>query len=129
MAKLGCEVHSFDPSMNKTAHVRNSSVSFHPIGLSNRVIKNFNPRHDIYVTDDQTWNMMDLLSIMDKLGHKNRDLDYLKIDVEGHEWSVIDYLLQTGLTSRIRHFSLEYHIFPDWPAKALYPNLYKHIKD
>lgn len=57
--------------MKETAHVRNSSVSFHPIGLSNRVIKNFNPRHDIYVTDDQTWNMMDLLSIMDKLGHKN----------------------------------------------------------
>lgn len=45
---------------------------------------------------------------------------------------MIDYLLQTGLTSRIRHFSLEYHIFPDWPAKALYPNLlqtYKRLKE
>lgn len=61
-----------------------------------------------------------------------RVLDYLKIDVEGHEWSVIDYLLKNGITSRIRHFSLEYHIFPDWPDKARYPDLlrtYKRLKE
>ncbi|XP_061164781.1 uncharacterized protein LOC133173769 [Saccostrea echinata] len=132
MATLGCEVHSFDPSMNSKEHIRNTSVVFHPIGLSNRVIKDFNPRHDIYVTSDQKWNMMDLLSIMEKLGHKNRVLDYLKIDVEGHEWSVLDYLIKTGMTSRIRHFSLEYHIFSDWPSKALYPDLlntYRTLKE
>uniref|UniRef100_K1PN51 Methyltransferase domain-containing protein n=1 Tax=Magallana gigas TaxID=29159 RepID=K1PN51_MAGGI len=132
MAKLGCEVHSFDPSMNMPEHVRNTSVVFHPIGLSTSVIKDFNPRHDIYVIQDQSWTMMDLLSIMEMLGHKNRVLDYLKIDVEGHEWSVIDYLLKNGITSRIRHFSLEYHIFPDWPDKARYPDLlrtYKRLKE
>lgn len=61
-----------------------------------------------------------------------RVLDYLKIDVEGHEWSVIDYLLKNGITSRIRHFSLEYHIFPDWPDKTRYPDLlrtYKRLKE
>lgn len=61
-----------------------------------------------------------------------RVLDYLKIDVEGHEWSVIDYLLKNGITPRIRHFSLEYHIFPDWPDKARYPDLlrtYKRLKE
>ncbi|XP_062577504.1 probable methyltransferase-like protein 24 isoform X2 [Saccostrea cucullata] len=132
MAELGCEVHSFDPSMNTKEHKRNTSVVFHPIGLSDSVIQDFNPRHDIYVTNDQKWNMMDLLSIMEKLGHKNVILDYLKIDVEGHEWSVLNYLIKTGMTSRIRHFSLEYHIFPDWPSKALYPDLlntYRTLKE
>lgn len=61
-----------------------------------------------------------------------RVLDYLKIDVEGHEWAVLDYLITTGISSRIRHFSLEYHIFPDWPSKAMYPDLlrtYKNLKE
>lgn len=62
-------------SMNKPEHVRNTSVVFHPIGLSTSVIKDFNPRHDIYVTKDQTWTMMDLLSIMEMLGHKNVSLE------------------------------------------------------
>ena len=39
MGKLGCEVHSFDPSMGKevkykTEHKRNANVSFHPLGLT-----------------------------------------------------------------------------------------------
>lgn len=62
-------------SMNKSEHVRKTSVVFHPIGLGTSVIKDFNPRHDIYVTKDQTWTMMDLLSIMEKLGHKNVSLE------------------------------------------------------
>lgn len=61
--------------MNMPEHVRNTSVVFHPIGLSTSVIKDFNPRHDIYVIQDQSWTMMDLLSIMEMLGHKNVSLE------------------------------------------------------
>lgn len=123
MANQGCEVHSFDPSMGVKDHIRNSSVHFHAIGLGGKVIENFNARKDMYVKEKQTWTIMTLGSIMAALGHKDRDLDVLKIDVEGHEWAVIEYLLQSGLLNRIKQFSLEYHLFSDWPAKSEYPKL------
>jgi hypothetical protein len=42
-----------------------------------------------------------------------RPLDVLKIDVEGHEWAVIENLLQDKMFLKIRQFMLEYHLFPD----------------
>lgn len=61
-----------------------------------------------------------------------RDLDVLKIDVEGHEWSVIEYLLTSPILPRIKQFALEYHLFPDWPPKSQYPrclSTYKNLSD
>ncbi|XP_060063199.1 probable methyltransferase-like protein 24 [Ylistrum balloti] len=130
MAEQGCEVHSFDPSMGVKDYIRNSTVHFHAIGLGGKVIENFNARKDMYVREKQTWTIMTLGSIMAALGHKDRDIDVLKIDVEGHEWAVIEYLLQSGLLPRIKQFSLEYHLFPDWPAKSEYPkllNIYRQL--
>lgn len=61
-----------------------------------------------------------------------RPLDVLKIDVEGHEWAVIENLLQDKMFPKIRQFMLEYHLFPDWPAKSDYPKVlrtYKQLHD
>ncbi|OWF48692.1 uncharacterized protein LOC110452764 isoform X2 [Mizuhopecten yessoensis] len=130
MAYQGCEVHSFDPSMGVKDYIRNSTVHFHDIGLGGTVIENFDARKDMYVREKQTWTIMTLGSIMAALGHKDRDIDVLKIDVEGHEWAVIEYLIQGGFLPRIKQFSLEYHLFPDWPKKSEYPkllNIYKQL--
>ena len=49
----------------------------------------------------------------------------LKIDVEGHEWAIVDDLMKKGiLTSQVRHFLLEWHLFPDWPEKNEYQRLF-----
>lgn len=59
-------------------------------------------------------------------------LDYLKIDVEGYEWFVIDYLFKNGIIFRIRYFFLEYYIFLDWLDKVRYLDLfriYKRLKE
>jgi hypothetical protein len=55
--------------MNMKEHTRKTSVHFHPIGLSHVDRKQFSPRPDIYVTDNSTWNVMTLHSIMNLLGH------------------------------------------------------------
>jgi hypothetical protein len=49
-----------------------------------------------------------------------------------HEWAVIENLLQDKMFLKIRQFMLEYHLFPDWPAKSDYPKVlrtYKQLHD
>ncbi|XP_033759773.1 methyltransferase-like protein 24 [Pecten maximus] len=117
----GCEVHSFDPSMGVKDHVRKSSVHFHNIGIGGVVIENLDARRDIYVTEQQTWMVMTLKTIMAALGHADRDIDVLKIDVEGSEWDVVEYLLENGMLPRIKQFLTEWHIFSNWPHRSKNP--------
>lgn len=56
-----------------------------------------------------------------------RVIDVLKIDVEGHEWDVIDNLMETNMFPSIRQFMLEFHLFPDWPVQEDYVYLYKVV--
>ncbi|KAK7092649.1 uncharacterized protein [Littorina saxatilis] len=125
MGAIGCEVHSFDPSMKTEDHKRNDNVTFHKLGLSGVTSSNFTARRDSYVKGKQIWTVKTLDVIMKDLGHEGRTLDVLKIDVEGHEWAVVDDLLKKNiLTSQIRQFMLEWHLFPDWPSKDGYSGLY-----
>lgn len=132
MAKHGCEVHSFDPSMKTDDYTRNTSVHFHAIGIGGHTVEKFNPRKDMYVKDNTTWTIMTLNLIKTALGHKNRKIDVLKIDVEGHEWAVIENLLRDNVFTNVKQFMLEYHLFPDWPAKSDYSKVlrtYKKLHD
>lgn len=54
-----------------------------------------------------------LPTIMKELGHKGRDIDILKIDVEGSEYSFLENLLDStaGCPSYINQLSLEWHHF------------------
>ncbi|XP_059146513.1 uncharacterized protein LOC131934455 isoform X2 [Physella acuta] len=125
MAKLGCEVHSFDPSMNQSDHKRDINSTFHNLGLSNTNTDGFIARKDSYVTSKQVWKMRTLKSVKKMLGHEKRVIDVLKIDIEGHEWDVVDNLMETNMFPSIRQFMLEFHLFPDWPVKEDYVYLYK----
>ena len=52
-------------------------------------------------------------------------IDVLKIDVEGHEWAVVENLFETDMFPQVRQFMLEWHLFPTWPVKEEYVHLYK----
>ncbi|XP_005107106.2 methyltransferase-like protein 24 [Aplysia californica] len=125
MGKIGCEVHSFDPSMNTSDHKRNDNVTFHNMGLGSSNSDAFNPRRDMYVQDNQKWRMRTLKSVVQMLKHEQRVIDVLKIDVEGHEWAVMENMMETDMFQYVRQFMLEYHLFPTWPAKEDYVHLYK----
>ncbi|KAK0069662.1 methyltransferase-like protein 24, partial [Biomphalaria pfeifferi] len=129
MVSLGCEVHSFDPSMNMETHKRkNGNFSyFYKWGLSNVNADAYEPRKDVYVKNVQSWKMRTLKSLIKELGHEERTIDVLKMDIEGYEWGVVDNLLETDVLKQVRQFLIEYHLFPSFPAKVEYVYLYQTI--
>ena len=48
-----------------------------------------------------------------------RTIDILKIDIETHEWLVIDNILKDGLLKNVRQLQIEWHFF-NRTDKALY---------
>lgn len=60
--------------------------------------------------------MMTLKSIIEFLGHQNKIINILKVDIEGSEWPVFESLIGTKelqvdvLRNRI---TPEYHLLPD----------------
>ncbi|XP_043214934.1 methyltransferase-like protein 24 [Amphibalanus amphitrite] len=80
MTSYGCELHCFDPSMKSyNRNVTEFGARFYKIGLSGRTEVRPNG-----------WHMMTLTDIRQKLGHSERDIHYLKVDIEGSEWSWLE---------------------------------------
>ncbi|XP_074655360.1 putative methyltransferase-like protein 24 isoform X2 [Tubulanus polymorphus] len=94
-----CEVHCFDPSMNSGDFRRSNNVMFYNLGISGR-----NGRMN-------GWNVKTLKQIMKDLGHSDRIIDYLKIDVEYSEWDSIETMLKDGtLRHQVKQLGIEYHL-------------------
>jgi hypothetical protein len=95
MTSIGCEVHSFDPSMKMAAHVRRKHPlhTFQPIGIGTFdgefVADDANPS-TLYGAAKR-FPVMRLASLMRERGHKH--LDVLRLDVEGGEWSILESML------------------------------------
>ncbi|KAF0313206.1 Methyltransferase-like protein 24 [Amphibalanus amphitrite] len=95
-AALGCEVHSFDPSMKDQAEGRfEPGITFHRIGIGRN-------NH----TSVDGWSILVLDHLMASLGHRRRTIQYLKADAEGGEMDMlIDQLVD--LKSMYRMFVLD----------------------
>lgn len=78
MARFGCEVHAFDPSINIPEGQRPSGVRFHRVGIGRN-------NH----INALGWKVQTLDSIMSDLGHTKQRLAYLKIDTEGAEFDML----------------------------------------
>uniref|UniRef100_H2ZQP3 Methyltransferase domain-containing protein n=1 Tax=Ciona savignyi TaxID=51511 RepID=H2ZQP3_CIOSA len=105
LANRGCEVHSFDPSMDLAdGTVRDSGVTFHKLGISNKDLDK----------DANGWKMRTFKTLLKELGHNGRYMDYLKIDTDapqgGFEDMLMQELLDTGLHSCVRQYAQEIHL-------------------
>ncbi|XP_069118084.1 uncharacterized protein [Argopecten irradians] len=103
--EYGCKVHSFDPSMRKSDHVRSKKpfVSFHATGLSN-----FNGT----TSDRNRWKMKTLSAIRQELGHTQTTPDVLKMDIEFSEWNALPEILHhTNPEDLPNQFIAEFHYF------------------
>ena len=97
MSDLGCQVLMFDPTVNYPAQV-GKKVVFNKIGLSAK-------------SDDEK-SLYTLSSILQKYGHVNTKITYLKIDIEGYE---VDGLLEwpdSGSLKHVQQLAMEFHL-PD----------------
>ena len=75
MAKFGCEVYSFDPSMTMPDHKRESGVRFFNLGLANYDSFDFHPRITAFNNKTQ-WAVKTLKSVIQDLRH--RDVFFFK---------------------------------------------------
>ncbi|XP_067666726.1 uncharacterized protein [Haliotis asinina] len=127
MGALGCEVHSFDPSLGLKPFDRSENVHFHDLALSYKDSDTYVPPKDRYVKTKTTWKIRRLKTIMEMLGHTNRHLDVLKIDIETSEWPAVKDIAESGLFAKVRQFSVEWHLFPTHPNRSEYINCYTSV--
>nr|XP_026694244.1 methyltransferase-like protein 24 isoform X2 [Ciona intestinalis] len=114
MGRKGCEVHSFDPSIElKDGLVRESGVKYHKVGIASRDIE----------SNEYGWKLMTLASVHRYLNHVGDCIEYLKVDTDdpltgGFEDQVMREILDTGMHERIQHFSMEVHL----PGPLMHPD-------
>ncbi|XP_032793512.1 methyltransferase-like protein 24 isoform X6 [Daphnia magna] len=103
MARYGCEVFAFDPSMglDKHDHIP-GNVHFYNWGLGDR------DEHDYRFN----WTIRSLSSIYETLSplHGYKIIDYLKIDIEYSEWITLPNIIASGMLSKIRQMGMEIHL-------------------
>ncbi|XP_065558217.1 probable methyltransferase-like protein 24 [Artemia franciscana] len=117
MMNYGCEVHGFDPSIDVPKQTEERQFIFHKIGLQGKDEVNANG-----------WQMKTLRSIMKLLGHENRILDFIKLDIEESEYEAIPNMIETGVTEQIKQIALETHNFSmDEKDRQRYYYKYKQI--
>lgn len=111
MRRFGCEVVSLDPTPRAIEHVRKHAPAqgyhFRPVGLGgkDRVERFYAPANPDHVSHSIA-NLQDTpdyfegqlrtpQSVMSQMGHNRIDL--LKMDIEGAEYEVFDFLLESAL--------------------------------
>ena len=94
----GCNVYSFDPSMNVKTHKHSERVWFYKIGIAEKDY-----------TDNRKWDLRTLGSIMKMLNHTNKKIDILKMDVEGSEWPFLSQVLDTNILDNVGQCYFEFH--------------------
>ena len=124
MEKYGCQVFSFDPSMNTSDHFDHSpGVHFFRLGLGAR---------DETVSQSG-WKMHTLRTIYRMLSHEadKKIIDYLKIDIEENEWTVLPNLAQSGMLSKVRQMGVEIHLPSQEPLKKYQElaNILRNLED
>ena len=133
MGRYGCEVHSFDPTLDQQGlskvvqqlGLAANNVTFHDVGIGGR---DFTAARGTAPwqwpglgygrsSNSKVWTLRTLESLMHQLGHKR--IDVFKMDAEGAEWPVLEHLLsgewareRLAAGSIIRQLILEVHLLP-----------------
>ncbi|XP_010880422.2 methyltransferase-like protein 24 [Esox lucius] len=101
LARAGCEVHCFDPSLRQ-AHLQESDMWLHRLSVDWR-----DPNPAI-PAQRQRGNTKKLATILNDFGH--RQVDVLKADVESAEWKILENLVLEGVLSSVGQLLLEVHL-------------------
>lgn len=103
--RYGCAVYAFDPSLAMdTQKCNDSNIHYFHLGLGNREQK-----------FDDGWHVQSLSAIYEKLQTEkfhasNLFIDYLKIDIEEEEWTVLVDILDSGMINKVKQLAVEVHL-------------------
>ncbi|XP_043543063.1 methyltransferase-like protein 24 [Chiloscyllium plagiosum] len=106
MAKAGCEVHYFDPSLSE-AHVQKSEGYWH-----HRMAIDWRDPSPAVIAQKQRRTTKRLATIMNEFGH--RKVDVLKADVESAEWKILENLILENVIEEIGQLIFAIHLH--WPG-------------
>ncbi|XP_050410633.1 uncharacterized protein LOC126825169 [Patella vulgata] len=95
-------VHSFDPTNGMQDHVRSKLVTFHSLGIADYTGKS-----------SQGWKMATLADIKTQLGHNQKIISVIKMDVESWEWVVVPEMIASGALKGVKQLMMEWHIGPN----------------
>ncbi|XP_070554923.1 probable methyltransferase-like protein 24 [Ptychodera flava] len=124
MAEYGCDVYSFDPFNGLQKHKRSARIWFYDIGLLDKDDDHVAPK--FRKGGNKTVKCRTLSSIKKMLHHEEKNIDVLKMDIEGDELKVVPQLLKNGVLGNIKQLDLEVHP----PGKAYLPisEMFKTLK-
>jgi hypothetical protein len=100
MRLLGCEVHSYDPTMQGATPAEwfqaTGGAVFHDVGVAgfNGVVPGIG-------------KVQTVASMMEE--NKHQFIDYLKIDVESFEWDALFHMHSSGVLQRVGTIQIEVH--------------------
>ncbi|KAK5852936.1 hypothetical protein PBY51_006767 [Eleginops maclovinus] len=100
LARAGCEVHCFDPSL-KQPHLQQAEMWLHRLSIDWR---DPNPA---FVAQRHA-NTKKLATILNDFGH--RQVDVLKADMESAEWKILENLVLEGVLDSVGQLLLELHL-------------------
>ena len=107
MAKLGCKVRSFDPTIEgpPLEFVWPKHLSFQKIGISNQT-------EEVEISDlpgHIKYPLNSLKNIVNQMNDTGRTINVLKLDVEGYEFRVIPEIIDSSMIDVIDQVVLEVH--------------------
>ncbi|XP_051880903.1 probable methyltransferase-like protein 24 isoform X2 [Pristis pectinata] len=106
MARAGCEVHYFDPSV-KEAHVLKREGYWH-----HRISIDWRDPNPAIAAHRQPITTKKLGVIMNEFGH--RKIDVLKADLESAEWKILENLILENVIEEIGQLVFAIHLH--WPG-------------
>ncbi|KAM9339722.1 putative methyltransferase-like protein 24 [Symphorus nematophorus] len=101
LARSGCEVHCFDPSL-KQPHLQQDEMWLHRLSVDWR-----DPNPAV-VAQRQHASTKKLATILNDFGH--RQVDVLKADMESAEWKILENLILEGVLDSVGQLLLELHL-------------------
>lgn len=101
---FGCDVYCFDPSMTNSSSRVSEHVWFYKLGLAgeNKV-------------NSKGWSLKTLDAIKQMLGHSNKTIDILKVDIEGDEWASLLQMVPAGSLRNVKQIAMETHFLSKHP--------------
>ena len=114
MVEFGCTVHAFDPTVRLDKSKLPEGLHVHYIGVDGRTWTH-------RTADGKEFQLMTFNDLVRHLGHEGRRIDYVKLDVEGSEWSIVTDQMGSAdsVLRNVPQFFLEFHlIFPHGELSA-----------
>jgi FkbM family methyltransferase len=121
-SRYGCTIHVFEPVPEFAENIRQRfagrpNIHIHVFGLSDRT-----SNATIFLDKDSTSVhksrgtpipilLRNPAEVLAELNLANRDIDLIKINIEGSEYELLPHLVDTGLISRLRDIQVQFHDF------------------